>query len=114
MAPPRIPNVAARNHYSKTRAVEESEVVKRFAATSASAEIVQARNSVVNSAAAALEATAEFTHVHGFIQRDSQALAVALVTYIGSDLADGIRILVENQLVYGSAALLRQLIEVEY
>lgn len=94
--------------------MEEIEIVKRFVAASDNAEIVQARNNVISSAAAALKSTAELTHVGGFIRNDKQALALALVAYIGSELANGIRILVKDELLYASAALLRQLIEVEY
>lgn len=76
--------------------------------------IVDARFKVLDSAQDILTKIADHCQVSGWVFREREELAVAILARIGGELSGGIALLLRNSHPYGAGALLRQLIEVEY
>jgi hypothetical protein len=87
---------------------------KLFEAALEDLRIVGARTAVLNVTVSTLPTTADVVHVFGFLYKDQSLLAVALVLRILKELCGGMAALLSQENVYGAAALLRQVIEVEY
>lgn len=87
---------------------------KVFEAAAENERIVHARTSVLDATVSTLPQIADVVHVLGYLNKDQTLLAVALLIRILKQLCEGMRILLSQENVYGAAALLRQVIEVEY
>jgi hypothetical protein len=90
------------------------EVASRFAAAAANQAIVNARMALLNSAGPCFTVCADRLQTFGFVWHDDVALAAALLCHIASELSEGIAMLIAARRSYAAAALLRQLVEVEY
>lgn len=90
------------------------EMITRYAAAAADERIMQARLHLIGSAGPCFDLTAKRLHVIGFFLKNDVALGTALLCHIASDLISSIHALCDSKRFYSVAALLRQLIEVEY
>jgi hypothetical protein len=87
--------------------------LKRAFAESSTDTISAARRDALATAGPTLRSIADAVQTLGWVQRDDRLLAVALLSRLASELADGILALVESR-PYAAGCLLRQLIEIEY
>ena len=92
----------------------KAEIGARFKSAANDPRIVAARRAVLGLAGPALHATGSRLHVLGYTLRDDDALASGFLCYIGAELAAGMDDHFAQSRAYAAAALLRQLIEVEY
>jgi hypothetical protein len=90
------------------------DTAEQFEAADRDASLVEARLGVASAASSGLLSIGRELHVGGWVLRDKRSLACALLCYVASDLLRGIVVLVRDSNLYAAAALLRQLIEVEY
>jgi hypothetical protein len=92
----------------------KAEIEVRFRNADADPAIRRIRLGVLIAAAPCLQRSGDILHSTGFVLRDDVALASALLCHIAAELVGGIQALLESGRVYAAAALLRQLVEVEY
>ena len=85
-----------------------------FAAAGRDDARVTARYAVLEAATGGLGRIADRLHVGGFVSRDDQLLATALLARLAAELSSGVQLLLRAGNSYAAGALLRQLIEVEY
>ena len=88
--------------------------LQSFQKAASSTSIVEARFRVLDSAQDTLSRIADYCQVSGWILKEGEELAVAILARIGGELSGGIALLLRSSNPYGAGALLRQLIEVEY
>ena len=92
----------------------DPEVPAAFVTSGSDQGIVAARFRVVSAAAEAFSVLANGSHTAGYILRNEQSLALALLCHIATSITNGLLALLRATNTYAAAALLRQLIEVEY
>lgn len=73
-----------------------------------------ARVRFARTATAGVEAVGRYLYVAGDLMRDDLAAGVSLAAWMGGALARGTAALLDGGNAYGAAALLRQVVEVEY
>ena len=94
--------------------LEGDDIAARFKASFDDAGIVAARFEIIDAAAQCFDTTADYLQTAGWVLRDDVNLATALLARLAGRLTAGIATLLRLSNAYAAAALLRQLIEVEY
>lgn len=91
-----------------------TDAIAVFCETAQDMNISNSRFAVLEEASTAFAKCADLLQISGYIGRNPKELAAALLIRLGGELSGGILILAKQSLAYPAAALLRQLVEVEY
>ena len=94
--------------------MDTDKMIEAFEASMADPEILTVRLAVLETGGSILRRMGRLARVHGVIARNQRTFAFAILAKLAADLAMGFASLVKTQNTYAAAALLRQIVELEY